>query len=114
MLSFQFLLLSFGGFRALTQYALYHDFIAEQLCIKKDIENNNCQGRCHMLKQIEQAEQQEESLQFSFKLYELLVIDAVEVKLTSQNIQNQVLLFKPVSEGAVKLFQGNIFHPPRA
>lgn len=67
-----------------------------------------------MLKQIEQAEQQEESLQFSFKLYELLVIDAVEVKLTSQNIQNQVLLFKPVSKGAIKLFQGNIFHPPRA
>lgn len=33
--------------------------IARTLCVEKEIENNTCQGKCHLIKQIDRAEEQE-------------------------------------------------------
>lgn len=37
------------------EYALFKKHIAEQLCVKKDIKGNCCQGKCFLEKQIKQA-----------------------------------------------------------
>jgi len=34
--------------------------IAKTLCVKKEIKNNCCQGKCHLKKQLEQADQEEQ------------------------------------------------------
>lgn len=33
--------------------------IAKKLCVKKEVKNNTCQGKCHLKKQINEAEEQE-------------------------------------------------------
>lgn len=38
-------------------YAINKDYIAKNLCIKKDIPNNCCQGKCHLNKQIKKVEE---------------------------------------------------------
>jgi len=34
------------------EYTLNKDYIAKYLCVKKDIPGNNCQGQCHLHKQL--------------------------------------------------------------
>jgi len=35
-------------------YAINKNYIAKNLCVKKDIPNNTCNGKCHLKKQIKQ------------------------------------------------------------
>ncbi|MDX1903775.1 MAG: hypothetical protein SFU27_06405 [Thermonemataceae bacterium] len=34
--------------------------IAKTLCVKKEIENNSCQGKCHLKKQLDKADEEEQ------------------------------------------------------
>lgn len=40
-------------------FELNRETIAKTLCVKKDIPNNGCQGKCHLMKQLEQVEERE-------------------------------------------------------
>jgi len=33
--------------------------IAKTLCVKKEVENNTCQGKCHLKKQLDKADEEE-------------------------------------------------------
>ena len=39
-------------------FMLNQENIAKTLCVKKEIENNTCQGKCHLNKQLKKAEEQ--------------------------------------------------------
>ena len=41
-------------------FKVNQDSIAKTLCVKKDIKNNCCQGKCHLKKQLEQADKEEQ------------------------------------------------------
>ncbi|NOT93331.1 hypothetical protein [Ferruginibacter sp.] len=41
-------------------YKINQDKIAKTLCVKKEIENNTCQGKCHLKKQLEKADEEEQ------------------------------------------------------
>jgi hypothetical protein len=44
--------MSLGSLRFLAQYELFTEYIANTLCINKDIPNNDCQGQCHLNNEI--------------------------------------------------------------
>jgi hypothetical protein len=41
-------------------FKINQDDIAKNLCVKKEIENNTCQGSCHLKKELKEAEEQEQ------------------------------------------------------
>jgi hypothetical protein len=54
------------GVQPLTKVGLFVSFILNQetiantLCIQKEVNDNACQGKCHLAKQLKQAEEQEQ------------------------------------------------------
>ncbi|KAA6300481.1 MAG: hypothetical protein EZS26_003371 [Candidatus Ordinivivax streblomastigis] len=44
------------------EYDLFKNYIAENLCVKKDVPDNNCQGHCFLEKQINRASEMENAL----------------------------------------------------
>ena len=41
-------------------FKINQDKIAKTLCVTKEIENNTCQGKCHLKKQLEKADEEEQ------------------------------------------------------
>jgi hypothetical protein len=58
--------MSLGSLRFLAQYELFSEYIANTLCINKDIPNNDCQGQCHLnneiINYIEEGDNEETAL----------------------------------------------------
>jgi len=44
----------------LLDFTINQDFISKTLCIKKDVVENTCNGKCHLSKQLEKSEEQSE------------------------------------------------------
>lgn len=40
-------------------FKINQSFIAKNLCVKKEIENNTCKGKCHLKKELEKVQKQE-------------------------------------------------------
>jgi hypothetical protein len=41
-------------------FKINQDSIAKTLCVKKEVKNNGCQGKCHLKKQLENADKEEQ------------------------------------------------------
>jgi hypothetical protein len=41
-------------------FKINQDVIAKTLCVKKEIKNNCCQGKCHLKKQLDKADEEEQ------------------------------------------------------
>lgn len=41
-------------------FKINQDIIAKTLCIKKEIKGNTCQGKCHLKKQLDKADEEEQ------------------------------------------------------
>jgi hypothetical protein len=41
-------------------FKINQESIAKTLCIKKEVENNTCQGKCHLKKQLDKSDQEEQ------------------------------------------------------
>jgi hypothetical protein len=40
-------------------FKINQESIAKTLCVKKEVENNTCQGKCHLKKQLDKADEEE-------------------------------------------------------
>lgn len=94
-------------------FNLNQDYIAKNLCILKDIENNTCRGCCHLKKQLEEQNEQEKNAKQS---KQRLVIDLFELSLfTYQPIPpSKQLIFLYKSEQLLTPIKMGIFHPPKS
>ena len=95
-------------------FKINQDKIAKTLCVKKEIENNTCQGKCHLKKQLEKADEEEQ------KQAPTNTKEKVEV-LYSQN-HSALFLFNPVTEEKSTTYYSfhlsekhlhSVFHPPK-
>ena len=41
-------------------FKINQDSIAKTLCVKKEVKNNTCQGKCHLKKQLDKANEEEQ------------------------------------------------------
>lgn len=48
-----------GSMIQLLEYSFNKGFIAAQLCIKKDVPGNGCQGKCHLKKELQKETERE-------------------------------------------------------
>lgn len=108
ILSFQFSeLLVYGAFK------LNQDYIAENLCVEKDVEGSTCNGCCHLKKKVNEQQEQKKDL------------PPVQNEKLSINFCKQISVFNivPLLNGAIlfvckqKEYQfaayHSVFHPPK-
>ena len=96
------------------EYAINKDYIAEFLCINKDKPEMACGGKCHLMKQLEQQEEEQPAqLRIAFEEYPIGF-----VKVYEKNVENDIehVLELPTNRppNYTYLFSPEIFHPPAA
>lgn len=100
----------------ITSFYIQRDFIAKNLCVKKEIKNNDCQGQCHLKKQLHEDEKKQEQQLPDIKQKE------IQLFATNGSAFNIAPIYKSLySEKMPTTKQGfvssgflfSVFHPPK-
>ncbi|MBI4931444.1 MAG: hypothetical protein HY841_11815 [Bacteroidetes bacterium] len=109
-----FLLQTFSKVIIYTDYYINKDNIAKVLCINKDKPQMHCEGKCHLKKQLEEQDKEEQSPVNPVK-------EKNEIQLFSQN-NSDIHLFSPsVTNELISYYSFplsdkhllSVFHPPK-
>lgn len=109
------LMQNFSKVYILLQFKINQNYIAKNLCVKKDLPNNCCKGSCHLEKQLEKEEKKESQSGNQLK-------EKFEIELF---FQKSVYACLPINTIVDKLYTmyvftvpekmlHSIFHPPQA
>jgi hypothetical protein len=104
---------SLGDSFILLVFNLNQQYIAENLCEQKEIENNTCQGCCQLKKQMEQQNEQDKTNPNQTK--RKLLIDFFS---KSNTLHRNINTSKTISyclrlDIELQTFYSDIFHPPK-
>ena len=101
------------------EYDLFKGYIAKNLCVKKDVKGNCCQGKCFLKKQIKLANENENSngnntntnnkKAQTFEINDFVVFDRTE---SNNNEITKLLFFRSESVLTPKI-AFDIFVPPK-
>ncbi len=98
-------------------FKINQDSIAKTLCVKKEIKNNGCQGKCQLMKKLKQADNAEQK-QFPEYLTERLELIFCQTPIFS--ITHTPIVFTEVKQSFanynvdyISSFFLNIFRPPK-
>ena len=75
-----FVFQTFSKFVIIMHFELNREYIAKNLCVKKDEANNCCKGSCHLNKKLEEEDKKEQKSPLQS------LIKEVEIQLFSQEI----------------------------
>lgn len=116
--AFAYLLISaillhlFAGLIVLVSFKINQDYIAEFLCINKDVPESNCNGCCHLKMELEEQQENKGSLPES----EIKKIDIQyfenEISLSKNRNESPNLISLYYLNITGNLIPDNIFHPP--
>ncbi len=112
------LILAFGGhlFAQLGIYVSFkinQDYIAEFMCIEKDLPESTCQGCCQLKDKLEEHEEQKQELpQSENRKYEIQLFLAKYDFLLKKQPQVEEFNSTPTQISGI-LLSRNIFHPPK-
>jgi len=78
---FLYIIAMLGPIQPLIEYALNQDYIAEFLCINKNKPELQCNGKCHLLKEIEKQQESNPltSLGISLENYPIGFVDILKI-----------------------------------
>lgn len=89
-------------------------YIAQNLCEKREVEENECQGKCHLNKALAEEEQQEKNTTETFKYQvEVLFCEPFQATCYVPTIFLEKRTFgAPCSPAILQGFKDKIQHPP--
>jgi len=95
------------------EFKLNQEYIAKTLCVQKEVEDNCCKGSCHLTKQLEEDDKNQDSQSRDMK-------NLKEIQLYHENNQSFLLIspltlehsFVTQSMSQVVKRALEIFHPP--
>ena len=101
------------------EYNLFKGYIAKNLCVKKEIKGNCCQGKCFLKKQLKLVDENDSSnannpntdnkkIQ-TIEVNEFLISDSTEIN----NNEITKLLFFKSDTFIISKFASDIFVPPK-
>lgn len=98
-------------------FKINQDTIAKTLCVKKDIENNTCQGKCHLKEQIDKADEQEKkqiptTQKEKVEILYCYNIQPFELSNNIIDLHERKLLYAYKNDFLSSSFLTDIFHPP--
>lgn len=96
------------------EYAINQDYIAEFLCINKEKPEMQCNGKCHLYKEVEkQQEETPVTLEISLKEYPIGFVKILHINVTNIYITDRKGNYSN-SENYKYTFAKSVFHPPTA
>lgn len=108
------LLPSFGNVVVYLTFKINQDEIAKTLCIKKEVKNNTCNGKCYLAKQLKKAAEKEKqsSSRLSEKQELIYTHTTSEYNFTSiVTIEKTRMIISHYCEKPTSV-SVSIFHPP--
>lgn len=94
-------------------FKINQDYIAKNLCVQKEVENNTCQGCCHLKKQMEQQNEQEKSNPNQSREKLLIDLFPLENIKTQPKSVHTTIRYKELQCQFVNSFISDVFHPPQ-
>ncbi|PQJ20829.1 hypothetical protein [Tenacibaculum sp. SG-28] len=97
----------------LVEYAINYDYIAKILCINKENLSLNCNGKCYVMKKLQQQQEEDfNSIQIVIKDYPIGFVELIGVANIEDTIllQNKQAFYKRIY---TYLASFSIFHPPQ-
>ena len=95
------------------EYILNQDYIAEFLCINKDKPELKCNGKCHLVKEIEKQQQQDPfaALSISMENYPIGFVNILTLSLNNNfnSKEKHTFFYNNLYNLNVKR---SVFHPP--
>lgn len=95
------------------EYAINYDYISKVLCINKDKPELSCNGKCQLMKKLEQQQEEDfQSLRISMEEYPIGFVSLLSLK-NAKALDNQVSnnsFF--YSDNYSYLDVKSVFHPP--
>lgn len=102
----------------LFDFMINREFIVQELCEKKDVEDNSCQGKCHLSKELTQIDTNFNDKKPSTKTVQQIVESIYFTQLTKVysifNINKNLIkscFIKPINK-LLTPFKNKVFHPP--
>lgn len=107
---------TFGKMWIYVSFKWHQEEIAKTLCVQKEVENNTCQGSCHLKKELNKADREEQQPSKSVKekaeiLYCQYGRDTYAFFNTPRNSSQSVVM--PNDDSYHSSFLADIFQPPR-
>lgn len=94
------------------EYAVNYDYISKVLCVNQEKVDMNCNGKCYVMKQLEQQQEEDfNSLQISIEDYPIGFIELVTIpttKLLTNTLQKPTFYQQNYSY----LADNSVFYPP--
>jgi hypothetical protein len=102
----------------LVSFKINQKEIAKTLCVKKEVQNNTCQGRCHLKKQLDKAEEQEKKQAPATQKEKVETLYCQKQTpfdfLNSRGLQENKLLNTYKCNFRAASYLTDIFHPPES
>lgn len=108
------LLQSTGKLAILIRFRMNQEFIAKNLCVQKNVENNCCKGKCHLTKELKETDKKEQGAGPSV-LKDKSESNWFFQPLASFDFQRSYLQLNntsPYLETALVSYSGSVFRPP--
>lgn len=97
----------------LVNFQRNREYIAKNLCVKKEIKGNCCQGGCHLTKELQKEEKKEAPANSFLKDKSEMTIFCQQIfRPNLLNSGTQQVHLTPYSERELQPVSFSIFHPP--
>lgn len=103
------------SFTPFIEYAVNYDYISTVLCVNKDEPRIECNGKCHLVKEVEKQQKEEKSVvNIDLKEYPIGFVEIIQFNKTmSFFIKKKEKLFSDYQNYSF-LAVSSFFHPPRS
>lgn len=94
------------------EYAINYDYISKVLCINKDKPELNCNGKCQLMMELEQQQDDDyKSLRISMEEYPIGFVNILAIELEEKKFTERKALFS-FKKNYYYLLNKEVFHPP--
>jgi hypothetical protein len=104
---------SFSKLAIWIEFKINQEYIAKNLCVQKEVEDNCCQGSCHLKEKMEEDDKNQDTQNSNFKplkeiqlFHENPICLQLHCPLTLENI------YVSYQKNHLPTFTEGIFHPP--
>jgi hypothetical protein len=113
MLLFSMLLQSFSKIVIWIEFKMNQEYIAKNLCVQKEVEDNCCQGSCHLKEKMEEDDRNQDTETGNIKtLKEFQLFHETKDAFQLVNPLTLVTTYSSFQNNKLQTHFSELFHPP--
>jgi hypothetical protein len=113
MLLFSMLLQSFSKIVIWIEFKMNQEYIAKNLCVQKEVEDNCCQGSCHLKEKMEEDDKNQDTQSGELKIVkEVQLFHEAFESFTLINPLTFINIYSNYQKNNSSSYFSELFHPP--